>query len=193
MRDPAAIHTTGLGFTLQDAVADHATLSGFPTPGVVGRLARAVDTGIIYRDNASSWQVWVTPGGGGSGFPITFDDGTNTYEVLAASGLLRVQMTDNATGDYFADQRLQVEAGLVVSTMSVSSPAGEALFQLQLSDAAPDALPLLFIVNSVGAQVGVGPGDPNGVWRGNKGSFFLDTDTPGIWQNTDGATAWTAH
>ncbi len=95
MRDPAAIHTAGLGYTLRDAIADHPTLADFPTPGIVGRLARAVDSGIIYRDDASAWQVWVTPGGGGpSSFPLSEDDGTNTYTVHTDPGFGQVTMSN---------------------------------------------------------------------------------------------------
>jgi len=64
VRDPAAIHPTGLGLTLGDAIGEYATLADLPTPGIVGRLARAADTQIVYRDDSSAWQVWVTPGGG---------------------------------------------------------------------------------------------------------------------------------
>lgn len=34
-------------------------------------------------------------------------------------------------------------------------------------------------------------GDPNGTVPGGIGSILMDTATPAIWQNTDGATAWT--
>lgn len=38
--------------------------------------------------------------------------------------------------------------------------------------------------------IAINAGDPNGVVSANVGSFILDTTTPALWQNTDGATAW---
>lgn len=61
-RDPAAIHPFGPGLTLPRVIDDHATLSAFPKAGIAGRLARAADTGIIYRDTATTWETWVSAG-----------------------------------------------------------------------------------------------------------------------------------
>lgn len=36
-----------------------------------------------------------------------------------------------------------------------------------------------------------GTSDPNGVVSATIGSLFVQTDTPAVWQNTDGSTAWT--
>lgn len=83
-RDPAAIHPTGLGLTLPQVIADYSTLSAFPTAGIAGRLGKATDTGIIYRDTAAAWEVWVTPSAGAS-FPITVDTGTYTFTIDASA------------------------------------------------------------------------------------------------------------
>jgi len=135
-RDPAAIHTNGLGFLLRDAVAEHATLADLPTPGTEGRLARAQDTGIVYRDDSTAWQVWVTPGsGGGSGFPIAFDDGTNTYEVSAGStDVFVTNVRDGAGEDASATIRAHVTStDGYVSLEGVSD--GSAFSDLQVNGA----------------------------------------------------------
>ena len=54
-------------------------------------------------------------------------------------------------------------------------------------------LPLV-LANPGGAiepQVEKGVGSPSGVLTRPRGSLFLRTDVAGLWQNTDGATAWT--
>lgn len=54
-----------------------------------------------------------------------------------------------------------------------------------------------FGIPAIGSDEPTGPqlltsdGDPNGVITAPAGTLALDFDTPTLWQNTDGATAWT--
>lgn len=47
-------------------------------------------------------------------------------------------------------------------------------------------------LGSSGVGIYWGSGSPDGVLTAAKGSLFIRTDTVGLFQNTDGASAWTA-
>lgn len=48
------------------------------------------------------------------------------------------------------------------------------------------------MISGSGPTLSAGVGDPNGVLSSPIGSLWIQTDTPAVWVNTDGSTAWTA-
>ncbi len=50
----------------------------------------------------------------------------------------------------------------------------------------------LWYFDFAGIKIFVGTGSPDGTVTGDKGSIFIDIDTPNLWQCAAAGTAWSA-
>lgn len=156
-----------------------------------GTLALDNITPAIWQ-NTNGVTTWAVVGSGGAGgFPITEDDGTNTYTIDGGGGALEASNVLDADNDFFAGVQYSVDDTTAVASTSATTSSSQATFSTQLDTAAVDAAPFEFSWNGEAANVAVFAGDPNGNVTAEAGSLCLDTTTPAVWQNTDGADTWT--
>ena len=62
---------------LRDVIANR------PAASIAGRIFYATDTGAGYRDNGSSWDIWMNQGGSGNtaGRPVTSTIGVRYFDT----------------------------------------------------------------------------------------------------------------
>lgn len=147
-------------------------------------------------DDAEPSDVQVVPtggSGGGGGFTcpisISCDDGTYTVALdTIAAGDLFISAAKDGTS-ILAGAEVQATATQAFAGLT-SATATKNFSAYAVANAAVNAY-LQMISSGVEIQFHLGGGDPNGSVTATKGSIFYDNSTPALYQNTDGATAWT--
>jgi hypothetical protein len=130
------------------------------------------------------------PSGVGT-FPVTENDGTNTYVIdTPDSSTVSVKNSRNASPGL---NRTEIKS-FVVPGVSFTSIEAYSGFETSVIRAfATTGTPYsgaFFSNGDTGAYLLIGSSDPNGVIFSDQGSLFIDTAASGIYQNTDGETAW---
>ena len=125
-----------------------------------------------------------------SAFPVgPLDDATNTFEITAGSGIIQSKVTSDATPADNAGFAAVAIAGSQAAEQAANSAAHSVAWETVADGTSGragltiDGTQVLFLI---------GTGDPNTVVTATIGSLFIQTDVAGLWQNTDGVTAWTA-
>ncbi len=138
---------------------------------------------------------------GTTGHNIGALDGANTYSApqrmdagsAAAPGLA---VGSGASG-FYAPSAGQIGLTLL-GTIAAIFTAATAAFRSAVSAKSATATPAAatataaFLIGADGIGIYWGTGTPNGVVTAVKASLYLRADDGTLWQNTDGATAWTA-
>lgn len=115
------------------------------------------------------------------------DDGTNTYAITAVGSSLQSLNTVDASGELAFTSLVATTNQGQVTAHAEDSDGHEA--ELNLSAQAPHGF-IYFETDNNEVNLYVVTDDPNATLTGNVGDLAIDTGTPGLWQNTDGATAW---
>ena len=145
--------------------------------------------------NANGVTTWtnIAGGGGAGGFPVgPLDDGGATQEITGTTGAIRATSTldanagDVAAGFVTAQGVNDVGAGMGAA----GSGGGSAEIDVFVTGV-PGTSRINLETDGENVSVYVVAADPNGTLTALKGSLALDDTTPALWQNTDGATAWT--
>jgi hypothetical protein len=132
---------------------------------------------------------------GSAEFPITEDDGFNTYTIDVTSGILKIASSRDTSG---GDDVASVTAATTsysddsAAGLHASTPSLNAEFQVMVSESLPNEPTFRFIGPYGIAQLVIGSGNPNtsGLNNAYKGSLYIDTGNAKLYQNTDGAAAW---
>jgi Concanavalin A-like lectin/glucanases superfamily len=110
--------------------ASKSSVSPAPSSLTVGRLFFASDTGIVYRDNGTTFVNMDVSGGGGGGTTFNFGNGTATasggeFEVILGSIPITGSLSIFVAGSILPPDQWSIPSGSVDVTLNTALTAGQ--------------------------------------------------------------------